>query len=96
MSEIEFDLFAFSFADYLALSQAARDQLIWRAYQSLDGWIEMELAQRRAAWILVCGGNVVDSSPTLRNYPEDETLMSWGTQTGLIPFVFVKGLAIEE
>lgn len=90
LSEAVAELFAYPFDQYLAVSQPERDDLIWRAYQTLDTWIAAELAQRKAAWIMVCGGNVVDASPTLREYPADEMLMRWGNQTGLIPFVFVK------
>ncbi len=96
LTEAPVDLFAFPFDQYLSLSQPERDDLIWRAYQTLDTWIAAELNQRKATWLLVCGGKVLESSASLRNYPDDEKLMAMGQLHGLIPFVFVKEMAIEE
>lgn len=50
------DLFALSFADYLAFSDEERDAVMLRAYQLLETWINAELERRKAQWILVCGG----------------------------------------
>ena len=49
-----------------------------------------------AARMLVCGGEVVESSKTLRNYPSREKLMALGEESGFVPFVFVKAPLIEE
>ena len=96
VNETVAELFNYPFNKYLSVSQQERDDLIWRAYQTLDTWIATELEQRKAAWILVCGGKVIEASPSMRNYPEDEKLMALGDQHGVIPFVFVKEMAIEE
>ncbi|MGH6629735.1 MAG: hypothetical protein ACREB3_08385, partial [Burkholderiales bacterium] len=89
------DLFALSFADYLAFSDEERDAVMLRAYQLLETWINAELERRKAQWILVCGGQVLEFSSTLRDYPSDETLLQIGRQRGLVPFVFVKTPLIE-
>jgi hypothetical protein len=90
------DLFALPFDDYLAMSREERDAIALRAYQTLGPWIDAELEKRKAEWILVCGGQVVESSPTLRDYPSRERLMQIGRQRGVVPFVFVKAPLIEE
>jgi hypothetical protein len=90
------DLFELPFDEYLAMSDEERDAVALRAYQILDAWINAELKKRKAEWILVCGGQVIESSSTLRDYPSDEKLMQVGRQRGLVPFVFVKGPLIEE
>ena len=90
------DLFELSFDDYLAMSDEERDAIALHAYQTLETWIDAELEKRKAEWILVCGGQVIESSPTLRNYPLGEKIMQIGRQRGLVPFVFVKTPLIEE
>ena len=90
------DLFGLPFAHYLALSDKERDAIALRAYQTLRTWIDAKLEERKAEWILVCGGEVIESSPTLQNYPSREKLMQTGQQRGLVPFVFVRGPLIEE
>ncbi|MCI0525111.1 MAG: hypothetical protein L0Y75_07590, partial [Acidobacteria bacterium] len=69
------DLFELPFDEYLAMPDEERDAVALRAYQALDAWIDAELKKRKAEWILVCGGQVIESSSTLRDYPSDEKLM---------------------
>jgi len=90
------DLFAISFAEYLAMSKEERDELQISAYRKYAKWIEQELGRHDARWILVCGGKVVESGPTLRNYPRAQKVRMVGEQYGLMPFVFVRGPVIEE
>lgn len=90
------DLFAISFSEYLAMSRADRDALQISAYENYPKWIEQELARHDARWILVCGGKVVESGPTLQSYPRSPKVRSVGEQFGLAPFVFVRGPMIEE
>ncbi len=90
------DLFKLPFDDYLAMSREERDAIALRAYQTLETWIDATLKRLGAEWMLVCGGEVIESSPTLRNYPSREKLMQIGRQRGLVPFVFVKAPLIEE
>lgn len=90
------DIFAITFDEYLAMSDDERDEIQLEAYEKYTKWIDEELGQRHARWMLVCGGTVIESSPTLRNYPRDEKLRGVGEQYGLIPFVFAAQPVIEE
>jgi hypothetical protein len=90
------DIFAISFSDYLAMSKEERDELQIAAYRKYAKWIEQELGRHDARWILVCGGQVVESGPTLRNYPRAQRVRMVGEQYGLMPYVFVRGPVIEE
>ncbi len=90
------DLFAISFNEYLAMPQAERETIDILAYNRYSNWIGQELNQHDARWILVCGGKVVESGPTLRSYPRSQKLQAVGEQYGLIPFVFLRGPMIEE
>jgi len=85
------DLFAISFGEYLAMSREERDALQISAYENFPKWIEQELDRHNARWILVCGGKVVESGPTLRSYPRSPKVRTVGEQYGLAPFVFVRG-----
>jgi hypothetical protein len=90
------DLFAISFNEYLAMPQAERETIDILAYKRYSNWIEQELNQHDARWILVCGGKVIESGPTLRSYPRSQKLQAVGEQYGLMPFVFLRGPMIEE
>lgn len=90
------DLFAISFDEYFAMPQLERETIDVLAYKRYAKWIEQELERHDARWILVCGGNVVESGPTLRNYPRSQRVRMVGEQYGLMPFVFVRGPVIEE
>jgi len=90
------DLFAISFNEYLAMPLEERHAIQISAYEKYAEWIAQELERFQARWILVCGGKVIESSPTLRNYPRREKVRSVGEQYGLMPFVFVRGPMIEE
>jgi len=90
------DLFAIPFSEYLAMPLEERHAIQISAYEKYSEWIAQELERFQARWILVCGGKVTESSPTLRNYPRREKVRSVGEQYGLMPFVFVRGPMIEE
>jgi len=90
------ELFAISFNEYLAMPLEERHAIQISAYEKYAEWIAQELERFQARWILVCGGKVIESSPTLRNYPRREKVRSVGEQYGLMPFVFVRGPMIEE
>jgi len=90
------DIFAITFEEYLATSDDERDAIQLEAYARYRKWIDEELRQRHARWMLVCGGTVIESSSTLRNYPKDEKFRAVGEQFGLIPFVFAAQPLIEE
>jgi hypothetical protein len=90
------ELFKIPFEKYLALSEDERAAIAFRAYKILDSWIDEELEARQARWMLVCGGEILESSPKLIEYPAREKLMTIGKKSGLIPFVFVYKPLIEE
>jgi len=90
------DLFAISFNEYLAMPLEERHAIQISAYEKFAEWIAQELERFQARWMLVCGGKVIESSPTLRNYPRREKVRAVGEQYGRMPFVFVKGPMIEE
>ncbi len=90
------DLFELPFDEYLALPDETRDAIAFRAYQTLGEWIDAELARRKAEWMLVCGGEIIETSPTLQNYPARERLLQLGRERGKVPFVFIRTPLIEE
>lgn len=90
------ELFAIPFETYINLPDDERAAIAFRAYKVLDRWIDQELKTRRAKWMLVCGGEILESSPKLLEYPAREKLIALGKKSGLIPFVFIYKPLIEE
>ncbi len=88
--------FMISFDDYLAMTDDERDEIQHLAFENYLEWIDSELEQRRAKWILVCGGKIWDSSTRLRDYPTEDKLVALGKQLGYAPLVFVAAPIIEE
>jgi hypothetical protein len=62
-------------------------ELAWRQHGT---WILRQLGELRAQWVLVAGGEVVDSGGTLDTFPSDERRAALGTERGLVPWVFVR------
>jgi hypothetical protein len=89
-------VFEIPYEEYRELSEAEREAIQWRVYTEHHEWYEAELKVRRAQWILVCGGKVVEFSRTLDDYPTPEKLQALGKERGFIPFVFVPRPLIEE
>ncbi|MEK7728916.1 MAG: hypothetical protein AAB354_10915 [candidate division KSB1 bacterium] len=90
------ELFQISFDRYSTLVDDERDALVFRAYKVLGNWIEQELKVRHAQWMLVCGGEILDFSSRLLDYPSSEKLKRLGKSRGLIPFVFIRAPIVEE
>jgi len=90
------DVFTLSFEEYLALTDEERKNVQWRAYQLHQPWIDVELDHRGAHWLLVCHGEIIESSSNWGDYPSREKLMTLGKQNGYVPFVFVREPMIEE
>jgi hypothetical protein len=90
------DVFALRFDDYIARSDDERETVQLRAYQEHQAWIDTELERRGAEWLLVCGGEVLDASASLKDYPSREKLMDIGARRGCVPFVFVREPLVEE
>ncbi|MCI0446335.1 hypothetical protein L0152_24370 [bacterium] len=89
-------LFAIPFDKYLAMTEEERDAIAFQAYRILDHWIDQELKFRHARWMLVCGGQILEWSQKLIEYPSHEKIMAIGQERGLIPFVFIRTPLIEE
>jgi uncharacterized protein (DUF433 family) len=92
----ERSVFGIPYDEYLAFSDAERETLQWRVYHEHQKWYEAELKARRAQWMIVCGGKIVESSKTLDDFPPPEKLQAMGKECGFIPFVFVPKPLIEE
>lgn len=63
---VDDETFLMPFLDYLALSDEARDNIQFYAYDKYRSWIDEELARRDARWMLVCGGKILEWSPKAR------------------------------
>ncbi len=92
----ERSVFEIPYDEYLAFSDAEREALQWRVYHEYHKRYEAELKARRAQWMIVCGGKIVESSKTLDDFPTPEKLQAMGKECGFIPFVFVPKPLIEE
>lgn len=93
---LEDERFLISFEDYLALTDEEGDKLKLLAYQEYQNWIYDELARRRARWMLICGREIIESSPTLNDYPSQEKMDAIGRQLGYAPWTFIANPVIEE
>jgi hypothetical protein len=92
----ERSVFEIPYDEYLRFSNQEREDLQWRVYREHHEWAETELKTRRAQWIIVCSGEIVEFSRTLDNFPTPEKLQALGEEHGFIPFVFVPKPLIEE
>ncbi len=90
------ELFNLHFDYYLSLSENERDALVFQAYKTLEPWIEQELKSHHAQWMLVCGGEILEFSSKLLEYPSPEKLANLGKGHNRIPFVFIRTPIIEE
>jgi phosphoribosylformylglycinamidine synthase len=82
--------FSFDYAMYCALP--ADEQLALRSQALLKHgtWITAQLDERDADWILVVGGEVVDSGASFESYPSEDRLKELGTVNNLVPWVFTR------
>jgi hypothetical protein len=88
--------FTMAFRDYLSLSAAEHRAVALDLQERNRGWLKRQMELHRAAWIMVIGGQVVESSPRLDDYPTPERLMKLGTEHDLIPFVFSRPPLFDE
>jgi len=93
---LEDERFLISFEDYLALSDEEGEKLKLLAYEKYQHWIYDELARRRAKWMLICKGKIIEWSPTLDDYPSHEKMDEIGKRLGYAPFTFIANPVIEE
>jgi hypothetical protein len=87
---------AMSFPTYLSLGDQERRALLLAVQERNRPWIAQQLTAHRAAWILVCGGTVIESSADLNEYPSPQRLMQVGHDSNRIPFVFCRPPVFEE
>lgn len=88
--------FIMAFQNYLSLSAAERRAVALDLQERRRDWLKRQLELHRAAWIMVIGGQVVESSPRLDDYPTPERLMKLGKERDLVPFVFSHPPLFEE
>jgi len=93
---LEDERFFISFQDYLPLSDDERDEIQSVAYEKYGSWIDEKLEQLHAQWMMVCGGKILEWSPTLNDHPSDEKMEMIGKQSGYAPFIFMANPLIEE
>jgi methylmalonyl-CoA mutase cobalamin-binding subunit len=70
----------------------SEEQLALRSQALLKhgAWITAQLDERDADWILVVGGEVVDSGASFESYPAEDRLKELGTANNLVPWVFTR------
>jgi len=82
--------FAVSFDEFAKLSVNEQRNLRHQALLQNRDWIEQQLAEHDAEWILVLGGVVELSSASLDELPSKQEIYQIAEQKGFAPFVFVK------
>lgn len=82
--------FSYDYAMYRALPQDEQLSLRTAALLKHGAWINQHLNERNADWILVVGGEVVDSGESLETYPTEERLKELGNTNNLVPWVFTR------
>lgn len=84
------DPFSVEYDNYLALPADERLALQGRAWREHGALIKRELEAKGALWVLIIGGETVESGAGLENYPSDARLAELGTQRDLVPWVFTR------
>jgi len=82
--------FSFDYAMYCALPSEEQLALRSQALLKHGAWITAQLDERNADWILVVGGEVVDSGASFESYPNEDRLKELGTANNLVPWVFTR------
>ncbi len=88
--------FTMTFRGYLAMNAAERKTMTLELQTRHQDWLARQFESLRAAWLLVIGGKVMESSPRLDDHPSPERLMKMGEEHNLIPFVFSRPPLFEE
>lgn len=84
------DAFSVDYSSYEVMTTEAKLALRALALQKHGTWINKEIRNRKAAWILCVGQEVVESGETLDSYPSEGHLRQLGTGRGLVPWVFTR------
>ena len=82
--------FEFSYDEFVKLSVNEQRNLRHQALLQNRDWIEQQLAEHDAEWILVLGGVVELSSANLDELLSKQEIYQIAEQKGFAPFVFVK------
>ena len=82
------DPFAFPLERFRSLSDDERASLIRRAAVIAQDRIERELRDRRAAWVVLVGDDVVLASPDPSQIPSPDEVLRLGEPRGLVAYLF--------
>ncbi len=87
-----------SIEKYKRLSDGERGYFHTLAREENKSWIESQLQEHRAGWLVVVNGRVIVHGRSLDDYPDEAEIRGICEKTGKFPFVFVNNglLAIEE
>ena len=88
--------FAVSFDEFAKLSVTEQRKLRHQALHENRDWIDQQLTEHNAEWILVLGGIVECYSMSLDELPSTQEIYQVAEQKGFAPFVFVKNALVEE
>jgi hypothetical protein len=89
------DPFGLPLEQFRAMSDDERASLIRRAAVIAQDRIERELRERRAAWLVLVGDDVVVASPDPSQIPSPDEVLRLGEPRGLVAYLFEAPL-IEE
>jgi len=90
------DPFDITFKEYMAIDEKRVSDLQIRTLREKEKWIEENIRERGAGWIVVCGGEVVKWSRFMEKYPAKDELKKIGKKYNKILFVFSAAPLIEE
>jgi|GEM_PF-4146708 len=93
---IEKNPFEMSYDEFEKLSEDEQDEVSWQAFSRHKPWLDEQLRKHDAEWIVVIGGKVEKSSPTLDNLPTKSAIRKLGREKGFAPFLFIQEPLIEE
>jgi len=84
--------------EYVALPSEQKHRYFGEAKKLNRSWIEKQLNNLKAKWIMVVNDQVVLHGASLNDYPEDEDFLELCQKIGKYPFVFFSPMvfAIEE
>ena len=84
------DPFSLDYDSYVSMTTEAKLALRSLALQKYGAWINQQIQDRHAEWILCVGQNVVEAGDSLDTYPGEAQLQKLGADTELVPWVFIK------
>jgi len=88
--------FAVSFDEFAKLSIDEQRKLRHQALRENRDWIDQQLTEHNAEWILVLGGIVEHYSMNLDELPSKQEIYQIAEHKGFAPFAFVKDALVEE